>query len=635
MSSQKNLLLLLVDHRYPEKAPIMATLAWLAKQEGFTFDSYISSDIIEFLGMQMDGHFFSGMHAEQLYYACNLFDVHYCAYGASRRFLRDLKTFNKKRVAIRAEHELPDFYLDIFSHFKRELPKKAVMVRSGAVSVEGHAKDQPTELHLESYCYPEIYYQQALGLGSNATDNELEQLKQIGVTHVSTLYCENENVKKLQKLGFKVEVADSLKKGDTYGSVTTRIADRWLHRAKGFATGDHRFTAFWIPFFCRNDLICLYDPDWKSFASVLASYAEKKKNNLIWGFQASDDFITELSKFDKILQVATYMRPIITARREVPYPIEWLQPSKTYWDLEYSDEELAEKAEQGKIASCVLFFAENLCHFGAIPRIFELAKLTRAKIGVASNISWYEFALNWMEDTLIPVESGGCFPLVEPLLCSGGIAAATEAKGYISAETLLSCLREARRRVAKLWGKNLVPVGYYPWQDANPHYMPDTAEPQFKVTKDAGFQYHITCKKMNQRPQIVYQDGDFIAINQQNSMIDLLTLTKILAPKSAQAMRQEMIDSVDRRVRVPWSYDPLNDFKRWEKQLVEEEKPGWIIVSLDAPFWGFSPFYFDHGHMLKAAMEYVGSEGETGKLFTATPHEVARYAKILKIKGLL
>jgi hypothetical protein len=626
-STQKKLLLFLVDGRCLVKSPIMATLAWVAEEEGFAFDSYICSDFIEFLGMKIDGSYFSDMHAEQVFHACNVYDVHYCSYGETRRFLRDLRAFKKKPITI-GKSDLPSFYLDLFSYFKRTLPNKAVMVRCDPIRHEG-----TREMCLDSYCYPDVYYRQALGIGSNATDQELSQLQKIGVTNVSTLYCGNDVVDKLRKQGFYVEVLDSLRPGDSYASVTRRIADRWLYRARGFAVGDPQFTSFWIPFFCRNNLISIYDTDWKSLAPVVASYCEKKKNNVVWGFQPSDHLITELSKYDKVMQIVTYMRPLLPVAKEI-LGTEPPHVSGTYWDVTYSEKQLSEKADAGGIAACILFFAENLCHFGAIPRMFELAKLTRTKIGVASNVSWYEYAANWMEDTLIPVESGGCFPLVEPLLCSAGLGAATEAKGYLSSKMLLTSLREARRRVAELWRDELVPIGYYPWQDANPYYRPDTAEPQFDVVKEAGFQYYVTCKNMDQPPQIVYQDGDFIAVNQQNSMIDLTTLTRILAPELADLSQQTSSD-VDQLARVPWSYDPLNDVKRWEEILSAEKRPGWIIISLDSPFWGFSPFYFDRAHMLKSAMEYVRKGGETKKLFTASPYDVVCYAKTLSSRGLL
>ena len=132
----------------------------------------------------------------------------------------------------------------------------------GTMEARGQS-EEVEKLCLDSYCYPEIYYQQALGLSSNISDDELKRLKQLGITHISTFYCRDNVVRKLKKIGFNVVVADRIKEGDTYGSITSRIADRWLDHAKGFAFGDHQLAAFWSPFFCRKDLICLYDSDWK------------------------------------------------------------------------------------------------------------------------------------------------------------------------------------------------------------------------------------------------------------------------------------------------------------------------------------------------------------------------------------
>ena len=627
--AKKKMLLFLTDAKCSEKTPIMATLAWLAKRKGIIFDSYISSGIIRAFGLDIDGFFFGDMHAEQFYYICNVYDVQYCVYGKPRRFLEDLKVFNKECVAS-AQRDLPEFYSSVFNWYDVEIPKEAIMVRTEAINLEG-PNGKKWQIFIDSYCYPDIYYQEALGIGSNITDRELKKLKEMGVEVISTLYCEDSSIEKLKNLDFKVRSIDSLREGDSYGSITSRIADRWLNKAKGVATGDPNLVTFWLPFFCRNDLICLYDSDWKNLASVLSSYADKKDQTVIWGLQPSDNFITELSKFNKVMQIITYERPLFVIQLNNEC-VNNCSKSPTYWDTEFSDEELLEKAENGQIACCLLVFSENLCHSLVIPRMFELVKTTGIKIGIGTKVSWYEYASRWMKDILVPLDSGGCFPLIEPLLSSAGLGAATEAKGYISAETLLACLKKAQKRIAQLWGERFVPIGYYPWQDANPYYRPDSAEPQFDVIEKAGFKYSITCKNMNEPPRIIYQNDDFIVINQQNSMLDLLTYTEMLIGRK---LDKETTASIDPTVKVPWSYTPLRDLKRWEKRLVNEDRPGWVIISIDSPFWGWSPFYFDRIGALKSAMNYIRSKGETGKLFSATPHETARYAKILESNGLL
>jgi hypothetical protein len=85
----------------------------------------------------------------------------------------------------------------------------------------------------------------------------------------------------------------------------------------------------------------------------------------------------------------------------------------------------------------------------------------------------------------------------------------------------------------------------------------------------------------------------------------------------------------------------LNHTKLWEERLVKAGKSGWIMIDLDAPFWYQLPNYFDpvlptHYNFeasiveIATCMRYVDGGGESGKLFLAKPHEVVRYARILK-----
>ncbi|MBR5552810.1 MAG: hypothetical protein IKV98_03060 [Clostridia bacterium] len=91
--------------------------------------------------------------------------------------------------------------------------------------------------------------------------------------------------------------------------------------------------------------------------------------------------------------------------------------------------------------------------------------------------------------------------------------------------------------------------------------------------------------------------------------------------------------------------------KQWEKKYTEEQKHGWVILPFDTPFFSLSPTYlgdieneymrtgwakFAGFHYISEAMQYVRRSGrETGKLFLLKPHELYRYAKILKKRGLI
>jgi hypothetical protein len=68
---------------------------------------------------------------------------------------------------------------------------------------------------------------------------------------------------------------------------------------------------------------------------------------------------------------------------------------------------------------------------------------------------------------------------------------------------------------------------------------------------------------------------------------------------------------------------------------------GWIIIGLDSPFWGMVPCYFGLASKgmslfhLQQVMTYARDGGESGKLVIVKPHEVFRFAKLLRDKGLI
>jgi hypothetical protein len=178
----------------------------------------------------------------------------------------------------------------------------------------------------------------------------------------------------------------------------------------------------------------------------------------------------------------------------------------------------------------------------------------------------------------------------------------------LSPEALLGSLKQAIEIIKERAGERHVPIGYYPFQDACPQYQHDTAEPPFEVFAEAGFEYMITYKHEDQFPEIVYSDDDFIALNQQVEH---------------------------------WSSDPMTDLVKWEKKMIETRRNGWIIIGLDSPFWGMVPCYFGLAskglslHKLQKVMTYARDGGDSGKLFIARPHEVVRFARLLRERGLI
>ena len=611
----KELLFFLTNFRLSISMPITATLAWLTDKNGTDFETYFTGrpspeEIKEFFPKTCDARKFIDLfmnledvssgymggvapfgenHLVDVYSLLAYYDIVVCTNAPeSRRFQSFLKSPKIRVISMKTPQEAAAFYKDVFAYFDEKIPERAVMLPSTPFEPKGR-------MLIECYCYPEIYFPRKLGLDDSVSKDDLNQLYDLGLKQVDVIYCNESVISRLEDEGFKVRVIDSLRPDDTYGTVTKRIFERWKHLAEGVAYGDPNLITYWISFFCRKKLISMFDFDWENFAHIVAECANQVNTNIIWGRQLSDHFIPTISKYDKIFAIIDAGRPPITIKSKIPYspaPIE-----KGPWDCEISDIQLARKAEEGFIPATILMYASDIRHLTITSNLFPLIALMRVKVGVAVPLDFYEYVPEWMDEVYTPYEQGGLMPYVEPIICSAGLGVATEAKGYISRGTLTSCLIKTREKILKLWGKASLPIGYYPFQDACPYYKHDTAEPQFEAIKSAGFQYCITYKKEGKPPEIVYEKDGFIAINQQS---------------------------------IHWTKNPLEDLKTWEEKIISEETAGWIIVSIDAPFWGFAFYNMKNGNLLVEAMNFIKNGGNSGKIFSASPHEIARYAKILR-----
>lgn len=298
----------------------------------------------------------------------------------------------------------------------------------------------------------------------------------------------------------------------------------------------------------------------------------------------------------------------MTIRDRIQLPEIWLKNVTPVWENEATDTYLENQIDAGNIPVCFLHYASDLGHLPVLPRYLDLHSIDGLTDGIAFPASWWQYAGEQIEQFYLSHEMGGIYPTAEPLICSAGIGVATEAEGYISPEVYKKSLFKAKEIIAALAGEQHIPIGHYSFQDACPRYEHNTAEPQLSVLAEAGFDYAITYKNEGEFPQIVYSEGQFTAINQQTDH---------------------------------WSFDPINDLKRWERKMVNSNKQGWIIIGLDSPFWGMVPCYFgiaSKGLSLQAlqqAMIYARDGGESKRLFLLRPHEVVRFARILKSRELI
>lgn len=596
------------DNTCTERTAAMATLAWLAAAAGSEFDAYMP------VASPIFGAFTGNWHGEQFYFLANCFDLTFCSLSPSPivQYRREAATFGARLLPHRGPQQLAAFYRELFALYRQPLP--------GAMVVIPAPRDEAGGFNLEPYCYADIFYRRALGVSSAASDPVLEELRAAGVRKAELVYCEGAVAARLERLGFAVETIDRVAAGDTYAGITTRIADRWLSRGKGIAFGNQPLILKMLPFLLRHDLLTLYEPDkWREFARTVGEYAHRLGNPLVWGNQTvgarvTDDVITEFSKYDVAMSLGVAICGP-TVQEKLKLAPEWLPAARAPWAEEYGDDFLEQKAREGAVPVCYLLYAADLGHLASLPRICDIMASSYGRCGLAFPSTWYDFHGEALQQLYVPHSLGGVFPRVEPLVSSVGVGVGTEAQGFLTKKTQLALLAQAVESIKRHVGADKVPPGYLPWQDTCPYYHHNTAEPQFDIPREAGFEYSVTYKDEGQAPHIVHQDGNFLVLNKQN---------------------------------VHWRVEEslLNHTRRWEKELVGPGPSGWIIIDLDAPFWFQIPFYYDpksSSHYtfeasvvaFAAALRYVERGGESGKLFPAKPHEVVRFARILRRLGRL
>lgn len=609
----KKLLFFFSDENCPSCSAIVPTLSRLAKEEGIDFESYICARQWTMFGAVLPtvGH----SHLEGFYYLANFYDeILYCSLTSSPsyQFRRAVLAFGGKVLSARGPEETMDFYRDIYAFFGKELPKTAVVLPDKR---EGENNYAP-------YCYPEIFKRDCLGLN----ESTFAKSGLCGKNALS-LYCSVEGA----------ESIDALQEGDTYGSVTKRIAERNQESGKQVGFIDPAALMRWQTHFIRTGVLALYqDYDWQEFIPTIKHFADLFQNRDVIGTQVvfhpahnvvrnNDGFITELTKYNLIHNLVGISPRIgFTAQTQYHLPIDWLSNPeiKTPWSEEYSDEYLLQRLKNGDIPVCFIFYAADLGHLPVLTNFLNLMSLDGMRAGMAFPSTWYDYHPELVEQLYIPLEHGGVCPNLEPMISSVGISVATEAEGYIEPEFLQELIGRAKKNIAAHIGERLVPKGYYPFQDASPNYKKRTASPQFKAISELGFEYYITYQNSESEPGIEYEGNGMTVMNQQSPQW------------------------------FPGYGHPLQRLKGWESELLYKNNPvNYITFGFDTPFFGLTPIYmgqleykrmrnkwapYTGMHYIYEAMQYVREGGGSeGKLFLVKPHELYRFVQLAEKEGLI
>jgi hypothetical protein len=141
---------------------------------------------------------------------------------------------------------------------------------------------------------------------------------------------------------------------------------------------------------------------------------------------------------------------------------------------------------------------------------------------------------------------------------------------------------------------------YRPYEDFRPG--PVVSELAATV-HEAGFTYMLSKSGFGRLPEIVYQDGDFVALNYTAGRWDGWTPFETI--------------------------NDVSDLRRAETRLLRRQQPGWLLGTIDSCLWTFSGELWRAAPGLHEIARYVGRGGQSGRLINVVPRVLARYARII------
>jgi len=592
---KRPLVLLIAEFSHPTRDLVAVTLGWMCREAGAEFDVYYAA--YHGSGGLFAGHgstVIGGHHLSRVARALAVFDTTVLRLGEVRIFESLIRPGAAKII------DSPDRIVDLYERLRGELSTDAP---GGAVAFQLEALRQAGIP--PAYFWPECVYRRAWAVPMELRPDELQRLRAAGIKTVWTVARPGANVESWKKAGFEVKPAVVLADADPVRTIL-RVVERWVAKASAVDMARPVPASYMLPFSIRENRLMLFYRTRKEAVEVrdhLLRLTEGKRQTVVYGQWFGDPELIPLARRALSFQVTEPCRPLLAVFGR--YPVRLPQPRRSCFELEPSDRQLADWAREGKILATWVLHSGELPHDDALLSFLDWSAMTRVKIG--SGVHWqrYYVSPHIMELLHVPVAEGGVLGLVEPVLHSAGGGIMWESAG--DPRRVAALMKDARERIGRVAGQRFAPRGVYCFADhARPgdhQTLADTQIGLWKAIKAAGFDYVISSVRPGES-QILYRDGDFVVLNQAGRPVGASPLVR---------------------------GDP-GTFAALERKLAAAGKPGWMIGAIDSIIHG-CPIYmgrpFEGAPRINEFYDYIQKGGATGKLISATPHTVARYARML------
>jgi len=673
---KQKLLLYLSNGSHSGNVPIAATLAWLCKDKNLLFDNYYDS-------YHQGGHFGGGdarelkqgqltggtvpadRHFEEFYFLLLNFDVFIVCFKETI-FLSAIR--NLKIPLMAHSDRVNDLYKRVFDSLDTPLPRDIVMIGS---------QFERALSGLEAYLYPEIYYRRAIGVPDSVPHEDLADLYQEG-SRILCFYVDKNVIARLKQRGYEVEVVDQLNTTDDYLSVTGRSAKRWIDKTRGWILGDPTLISHWLPTACEEDLIAVYSVPQEKILSELGDLIASR-GNVVYGRQYGDQDFFELSKLNQCLQVIDPCRPPFQSSKHVEYTWQTDQNQEGFYGPEYSDEELRQFAREGRILISLMFWSGMIREIANFYNLMDLFIMSKLRCGLVLTAQSYEYMMHAPVELLItPLERGGVYPLVEPVLGSCGVGVGIES--CMTKNRLRENLEDALTRILrKVKDERYLPRGWWTAMDTNLEKLDRRRHPKpvqfIKYPPYLQIRFHAKDKTYETNPD--NENGNRIhdikkqTIQKVKQGMQKAGLAKYFLPYrpyefyEAGSMDKDIIETAKAAglqymftkagfhsypevkyrdeefialnyTAGQWdgwtpfeTINDISDLRQSEKVLLRRNRPGWIVSTIDSCLWTFSGEFWKRGNELYKIAQFCSQGGASQKLINVKPFTVARYARII------
>jgi hypothetical protein len=493
------LLLYLTADANPAKNAIAATLAWAVEAAGWHFEVYYDAYRLgehygggdpawQPPGSLTGGTMVGAHHHERLYLLLHRFETTALTDGLVA-FAPTLKQLDVPRYAVSG---FAGLYTRAFDLLGLALPEQAIVI---------DARPRRDLAGVDAYLYPEIANRHALGLEITAfTPEDAARLAQMGLRSVQPLLLGSKGQRTLEGLLAEADASlstslkldeplDTLAPEDDYGSITGRVAQRWLAAQAGTACSagvpagprggwvlaDPTAVAAWLPDAWRDRRLAIYSQP-QSLVIKRLEDALKAGGGLtqtVLGRQYEDSDFFALSSLGLPFQLIDPCRPPLPVLRMGEYRWETNEETSAALprldDSEPTDAQLRAWVREGRVLTSVIFWTGMLRELENLPRVLDLVALSQMKGGLALTVPTMEYQPEALELLRVPLERGGVFPHLEILLASCGLGAAIESR--LPAGRLSAYLQASNAAMERLG----IPVEWRPqgwWATMDPEMLP-------------------------------------------------------------------------------------------------------------------------------------------------------------------